>query len=140
VAFSADDFRRHYSSLSDVALLELNPDELNPIARACYEDEIAKRGITSDEAGDEAFSEGPSPGEQSTAEDEMVCIAEYDYVDEAELAKGLLEGAEIRAVIDRDSTLVRLMAPPDLAEAALQLLAAPLSDEELAAQAEAAGR
>jgi hypothetical protein len=139
VAFSADDFRRHYRSLSDDALLDLNPDELNPVARACYDEEIAQRDLAA-EPGDEAAPNvpGPSSSDEPLAESEMVCVAEYDYVDEADLAKGLLEGAEIPAVIDRDATIVRLMVPPDLAEQALALLTVPLSDEELAAQAEAA--
>ena len=137
---SADELRRYYAGLSDTALLELNPDELTPVARACYDEEFSKRGLA-DEAGDEESSDAPGPGsdDQPHGDEEMVCVAEYDYVDEADLAKGLLEGAEIPAVIDRDASMVRLMVPPDLAEQALSLLTTPLSDEELAAQAEAAG-
>jgi hypothetical protein len=140
VPVSADELRRYYAGLSDAALLELNPDELTPVARACYDDEFSKRGLT-DEAGDDDSSDavGPVSDETPHGAEEMVCVAEYDYVDEADLAKGMLEGAEIPAVLDRDATLVRLMVPPDLAEQALSLLTTPLSDEELAAQAEAAG-
>jgi hypothetical protein len=140
VPISADELRRYYAGLSDAALLELNPDELTPVARACYDDEFSKRGLTA-ESGDEESPEtrAAAPDDRPHGEDEMVCIVEYDYVDEADLAKGLLAGAEIPAVIDRDANLVRLMVPPDLAEQALALLTTPLSDEELAAQAEAAG-
>ena len=42
-------------------------------------------------------------------------------------------------VLESEPGVVRLMVPAGLAEQALRLLAAPLSDEELAAQAEAAG-
>jgi hypothetical protein len=138
VPISADELRRYYAGLSDTALLELNPDELTPVARSCYDEEISKRGLT-EEAGDEESSDAAVSDDTPHGEGEMVCVAEYDYVEEADLAKGLLEGAEIPAVIDRDATLVRLMVPPDLAEQALGLLTTPLSDEELAAQAEAAG-
>jgi len=139
VPISADELRRYYAGLSDAALLELNPEELTPVARACYDEEFSKRDLT-DEAGDEESSDAlPVSDDQPHGEEEMVCVAEYDYVDEADLAKGLLEGAEIPAVIDRDASMVRLMVPPDLAEQALSLLTTPLSDEELAAQAEAAG-
>jgi hypothetical protein len=140
VPISADELRRYYAGLSDAALLELNPDELTPLARACYDDEFSKRGLTVD-SGDEDSPDtaGAASDDQPHGEDEMVCIVEYDYVDEAELAKGLLAGAEIPAVIDRDASMVRLMVPPDLAEQALGLLTTPLTDEELAAQAEAAG-
>jgi len=138
VAISADELRRYYADLSDLALLDLDPDELTPVARACYDEEFSKRGLTL-ESGEE---EPAVPSESDTGppgDEEMVCVAEYDYVDEADLAKGLLAGAEIPAIIDRDASMVRLMVPPDMAEQALLLLTVPLSDEELAAQAEAAG-
>jgi hypothetical protein len=138
VAISADELRRYYAGLSDTALLELVPDELTPVARACYNDEFSKRGLTL-ESGEEEPGVAPESDGGPPGDEEMVCVAEYDYVDEADLAKGLLAGVEIPAIIDRDANMVRLMVPPDLAEQALVLLTVPLSDEDLAAQAEAAG-
>lgn len=140
MAISADELRRYYASLSDEALLELNPGELTPVARACYDDEFSKRGLSAESGDEDSDAQSSSTGDDPHGEDEMVCVVEYDYVDEAELAKGLLEGAEIPAAIDRDASMVRLLVPPHLAEQALQMLTStPLSDEELAAQAEAAG-
>jgi hypothetical protein len=138
VAISADELRRYYAGLSDTALLELVPVELTAVARACYDDEFSKRGLTAD-SGEDSAETPASSGDDPPAAEEMVCVAEYDYVDEADLAKGLLAGVEIPAVIDRDANMVRLMVPPDMAEQALHFLTVPLSDEELAAQAEAAG-
>jgi hypothetical protein len=139
VPVSAEELRRYYAGLSDAALLELNPDELTPVARGCYDEEVLNRGLTVESGEEDLPQTAGAPDDRTHGENEMVCIAEYDFVDEAELAKGLLAGAEIPAVIDRDATLVRLMVPPDMAEPALHLLTVPLSDEELAAQAEAAG-
>jgi 6-phosphogluconate dehydrogenase (decarboxylating) len=95
-----------------------------------------------DAASDEdatSAEEAPSGSGVATAEEELVCIVEYDYLDEADLARGLLEAAEINASLESEPGVVRLMVPAGFAEQALRMLAAPLSDEELAAQAEAAG-
>ncbi len=84
---------------------------------------------------------GPAdPGATTTdADEELVCIVEYDYLDEADLARGLLEAAQIPASLESEPGVVRLMVPARFAEQSLGMLAAPLSDEDLAAQAEAAG-
>ena len=137
---TAEDFRRHYELLSDESLLEIDTGDLVELARTCHAEEVARRGLDqgdSDEAeADSAANSGPGP---DAAEEELVCIVEYDYPDEAELALGLLEAAEITASLESEPGVVRLMAPAGMAEQALQLLAATLSDEDLAEQAAAAG-
>jgi hypothetical protein len=40
---TSDDLRRHYASLSDGELEDLDPTELTDVARQCYEEEIARR-------------------------------------------------------------------------------------------------
>ncbi len=40
-----EDLRRHYDSLSDEALLELDRSQLTDLARACYDEELARRGL-----------------------------------------------------------------------------------------------
>jgi len=50
---TTDDLRRHYASLSDEELEELDPDELTDIARQCYEEEIARRRPAEEEAAEE---------------------------------------------------------------------------------------
>lgn len=49
-----DDLRRHYDSLSDEALLEIDRDELVDAARDCYDEELAHRGLDFDES-EESF-------------------------------------------------------------------------------------
>src|ERR1035438_8773685 len=38
-----EDFRRHYAMLSDQALFSLNRTDLIDVARACYDEEVARR-------------------------------------------------------------------------------------------------
>jgi hypothetical protein len=136
VDVTAEDFRRYYESLSDEALLEVDTSELVELAQTCHAEEVTRRGLA--EEAPDGTVEAPATA-AAAAEEELVCIVEYDYLDEAELARGLLEAAEIPASLESEPGVVRLMVPAKLAEQALQMLAAPLSDEELEAQAEAAG-
>jgi hypothetical protein len=136
---TAEDFRRAYQLLSDEALLDIDTGELVQLARTCHAEEVARRGLTaaSDEKADGDDAETGSGS--AVTEDDLMCIVEYDQHDEADLARGLLEAAEIPASLEIEPDVIRLMVPAGLAEQALRMLAAPLSDEELAAQAEAAG-
>jgi hypothetical protein len=135
VDVTAEDFTRHYESLSDEALLEIDPEELTPVARGCFGEELAKRGLAT---GDETAEDVAHPGSEAVPEEEMICIAEYDYPDEADLARGLLEAAEIPAQLESEPGAVKLFVPERFGEQALHMLITPLSDEDLEAQAEAA--
>ena len=42
---SINDFRRHFESLSDEALLAVNTDDLVPDALLCFGDEVSRRGL-----------------------------------------------------------------------------------------------
>lgn len=140
---TAEDFRRHYESLPDEALLEIDTAELVDLARTCHAEEVARRGLDAELPPDEDATDAAAavPGTEAAAGDELVCIVEYDYVDEAEIATGLLHAAEIPAALEREPGVERLMVPAKFADQALRMLAdSSLSDEELAAQAEAAGQ
>jgi PhnB protein len=58
---TADDFRRQYAELSDEALLDIDPNDLNETARACYFAELQSRGIETE--GDSAFPTGTAPAD-----------------------------------------------------------------------------
>jgi len=133
---TAEDFTRHYESLSDEALLEIDTGELTDLACRCRADELAKRGLDSGVADEDVA--GATPGPAAEEEEKLICIVEYDYPDEADLARGLLEASEIPAKIESEPGVVRLMVPERFSKEALSMLVSPLSDEELAAQAEAA--
>lgn len=134
---TAEDFRRYYESLPDDALMEVDTGELVEVARTCHAEEVAKRGL--DAAPAEEEDAGAEADLKPDADEELVCIVEYDYVDEAEVALGLLQSSGINAALEHAPGVERLMVPAGLVEQALPLLVTPLSDEELEAQAEAAG-
>jgi hypothetical protein len=140
---SLDDFRRHFELLSDETLLSTNREELVESARGCYDEEVARRGLNSppgEEIAEDAAAEThqPSPGE------ELVLIATYLIPDEANLARGLLQSAEIPFRLENELAplggfQLRLLVAKAFEEEALAVLDSEISEEELAAQAEAAG-
>ena len=42
---SVEDFRRQYAGLSDEALLDVDRHDLVELARACYDEEVARRKL-----------------------------------------------------------------------------------------------
>jgi hypothetical protein len=55
--------RRHYASLSDEALLEIDSSELVEAARACYDEELASRGLA---AGRPLSRAGRTPADRAS--------------------------------------------------------------------------
>jgi hypothetical protein len=143
VDISLDDFRRHFELLSDETLLSTDREALVENARGVYDEEVARRGLITPAAENAEAAAGIpqiAPGE----DDELVVIATYNIPDEANLARGLLQSAEIPFLLQNDYVALggielKLLVPKSLEEQALEILAHEISDEELAAQAEAAG-
>jgi len=136
-----DDFRKHFELLSDAALLDINRDELVESAKQCYDAEVARRGMNG--PAEELPAAEPAP----TAEPEggpMVLIATYIIPEEASFARGLLQSAQIPFLMENELAplggfQIQLMVPRDYEADAREILESELTDEELAAQAEAAG-
>jgi Putative prokaryotic signal transducing protein len=132
-----EEFRRHYDSLSDEALIEIDSDELVDVARQCYEEELARRGI--------AFETEPAVASaESATHESWVLAATYLTAEEANMAHAMLESAAIPARLASNNTSawsgtgeLRLMVPPEFLEEAENILASEISDEDLIAQAEA---
>jgi hypothetical protein len=142
VKVDADDFRRVYDSLNDEALLAVKRDDLVEVARQCYDVEVAKRGLA---ARHDAAA--PAPASAAAASEELVEVATFTDVDDARLARDLLQSAEIPSYLANDAKLpgnmsapsgFRLSVSPSLLDQAREVLDTQVSDEELAAQAEAA--
>jgi hypothetical protein len=135
-----EDFQRHFEILSDEALLETNRDELVEMAREVYDEEIARRGLGPEE-GEEPVEDGAvQPADEV---DEMVLVATFGFPEEANMARGLLESASIPSQIKNELAAVggfeaSLLVPASFEEQAIEILEHQISDEELAAQAEAA--
>ena len=136
-----DDFRKHFALLSDEALLETNRDELVETAQHCYDEEVARRGLNAPEAAEER------PQAQPTHEPEggpMVLLATYIIPEEASFARGLLQSAEIPFMMENELAplggfQIQLLVPAEYEGDAREILESELTEEELAAQAEAAG-
>jgi hypothetical protein len=134
VKLTLEDIRRHFGQLSDDALLATNREDLVDPAKQCLDDEIARRGLVSANA--------PNPHELRDGE-KMVPIAKFHFRSEFEAARALLRSAMIPSKqgnrIGRRAELeLPLMVPAAFAEQALELLKSRVSDDELAALAEAA--
>ena len=138
---SLDDFRRHFEILSDEALLSTDREDLVEAARGCYDEEVARRGLNS--SVDDEIAEEPAGTEPVSAGEELVLIATFNIPEEASLARGLLESAEIPYQLENEHAALggfqlRMMVPAKFQEEAIEVLETEISDEELAAQAEAA--
>ncbi len=132
------ELRQQYESLSDEALLAMNREDLVDLAQQIYDEEVESRGLG---CSTEAESESGKPENESG--EELVEAAVYESRSEARLAKSFLLSAEIPCELENEFALndapLRLLVPASLLDQALDVLGAEISEEELAAQAEAAG-
>ncbi len=143
MALSAEDFRQHFDMLSDDALLATKRADLVPLAQTVYDEELTARGLNiDDEVSGEVVIEatGPKEGDEPAPED-IVSVGEFTVIEEARIALGLLQSAEIPSGLANDKMslgVLHLMVPASYVDAALEVLGMEISEEELAAQAEAA--
>jgi len=133
---TAEDFRRHFDLLSDQALLATNRDELVDVARACYDEEIEKRGLANP-AEPQPVAEGADETTTEAKRDELMTVLICEDSAEAVEAKQRLEDAGITAEIANEGPFDVMVKSEDLFRA-LDALGLELSEEELAAQAEEA--
>jgi PhnB protein len=127
---SAEDFRHQYAGMSDEGLLDVDRNDLVEVARACYDEELARRNLKVPSASVEADAvESHEEGE------EFAVAATYESQEEAKLARELLRGAGIRAHLGAGG--LALLVPVSTREDAREVLNAQLSDEELASAAAA---
>lgn len=90
------DLRRHYASLSDEALLDINRDDLTPVAQHCYDEEMASRHLAAD--GDEAAVAADQETEvESDWLESAACACSFGPQDTADLdqACGILDTADV---------------------------------------------
>lgn len=140
---TADDFRRHFDALSDEALLAVNPADLTPLAAECLNEEIARRGLNEPDSAVGADAMESAESTEADAEP-WVTVATYTVGGEAGFAVGLLRSAGIECKAEQETVAltasdIYILVPESMAAEALEVLGAELTDDELAAQAEAAG-
>ena len=141
---SPEEFRRRFEQLSDDALLDINPEDLTEVARELYDAEIERRGLDLQEEEEPETSE-PADAEQPP--ENMELAAEFGSAQEATFARSLLKSAGIpyytktdfSGILGATEEELQVFVPAAYLQQAQELLSTPLSDEELAAQAEAAG-
>jgi hypothetical protein len=78
VQIDLDNLRRHYGSLSDEALLEVNRDDLIEVAQKCLDEEIEQRGLKETRDAD-----ATSDGETGDAETSFEGEVEADWLEDA---------------------------------------------------------
>jgi hypothetical protein len=134
-----EELKREYAEMSDEGLLEFNRDDLTDAARPCYDAEIARRGLHPEPV------ETPEARPEPNPEEDLVTVETYLSLYEADLGRTLLQSADIPAFLDNELSSgmtgaggLRLMVPAKFAKQAEEILEAPISDDDLAAQAEAA--
>lgn len=91
MAVDPEYLRRHYASLSDEALLDINPDELVEAARACLDAELRKRELD-------------EPVDVAAADED----AEYDEESsdgDGSAPEWLEEGAEVYSAVVREGVM-----------------------------------
>lgn len=139
VKVGEDDFRQRYAELSDEGLFSINREELVELARQCYDQELAKRGLQAERepGADSAVIQPPS------IQDEFVPAATFLFPDEAEVARGLLRSSDILCYLENEHVLakvwqwnvalggLRLMVPASLLEEVHQVLSDIPSEEDL---------
>jgi hypothetical protein len=125
---SHSDFQEHFSSLSDQALMETKREELVQAAKAVYDQELTRRGLTSLED-----DEGETLSPELSSGEKLVTVVEFESAEDAAQAQAQLKKNGIPAYI-------AVAVPAAFAKQAVSLLDPGISDEELAALAESAGQ
>jgi hypothetical protein len=124
-----------YSHMADGELEELleNPESLTDVARMVLKGEIARRGLSSD-------LEDAPPAIDKTEFHELVTIREFRDLQEALLAKGLLESSGIERLLIDDNMVglnwlistaiggVKLQVKSEDSEEAIEILDQPVLD------------
>jgi hypothetical protein len=122
MSVAQNDFQKHFSNLSDVALLEVQRNDLVEAAKAAYDQEISRRDLAVEtESAESELSSG----------EKLVNVVEFESVGDAAHAQEQLKKNGIPAYI-------AVAVPEAFARQAIKLLDPGVSDEELAALAEAA--
>ncbi len=144
--FSGEDLRRYYEERSDAGLLSIDREELTDLARLTYDREMDRRGLKP-----QVKPESRAVAREQEPIDDLVQVATFVFPHEAKFARAELEAENIYCFLDNERTLdvdwflsnllggYRLLVPASQVERARAILDSHVSEEELDAQAEAAG-
>ena len=137
------EIQRRYDELSDEGLLSIDREDLTALAQSYYDAELQRRGLSAARGSEQAIAPAGASGKPG---EPLVLVATFLALHEADMALTLLRSAEIPVYLENELTSMytgsgglRLMVPESYVAQAEEVLDAPISEEELAAQAEAAG-
>lgn len=120
-----EEFSRHYASLSDEGMREIDRADLIDAARECYDEELARRGLT---------VEGAAPEVDAAAMGDTVWVPLDTFTQsELDLVRVLLDEAAVPFTVNKDGVL---FVPESMLEQAQEVLVTEVSEEDLIAQAE----
>ena len=141
---SIEDIRRQYADLSDEGLLEIDRQDLMDQARQCYDEELARRQLKFPQsAGPRSPRRPEAPGEI----EDLVEAASFHSQEEAHMARELVRAAGIPAYLSSEHAVasvrgrfadlsgLELLVPARALESAREVLAAQVSEEDLAGEA-----
>jgi hypothetical protein len=139
-----EEIKQRYAELSDDGLLSIDRDDLTELAQRYYDAELDDRGLGAEAlSAQSAKQPEPEPGKP---DEDMVLVATFLAMHEADLALTLLRSADIPVYLENELSSaytglggLRLMVPSAFVEQAEEILGAQISEEDLIAQAEAAG-
>jgi hypothetical protein len=133
-----EEIRRGYAEMSDEGILALDRDDLTDLAQRYYDQEMTRRGLHPEE-------KKPAPAPEPNSGEELVTIDTYLSIEEADMARTLLQSADIPTFLDSELSMgmsgaggLRLKVPTSFVKQAEEILETQVSDEDLEAQAEAA--
>lgn len=128
------EIRQRFEQLSDAGLLSIDRRDLIELAQQYYDAEISRRGLKTTPA---------KPAEEGITE-QLVPLATFVTLEEANLVRALLESAEIPAKLENEHSSewsgiggLRLMVPASFLKQAEEILVSQISEDDLIAQAEA---
>jgi hypothetical protein len=133
-----EEMRSGYAEMSDEGILALDRKDLTDLAQRYYDQEITRRGLHPEE-------KQPAPAPEPNSQEELVTIDTYLSIEEADMARTLLQSADIPTFLDSELSMgmsgmggLRLKVPSSFVKQAEEILETPVSDADLEAQAEAA--
>jgi pimeloyl-ACP methyl ester carboxylesterase len=138
VKITAEELRKRYADMSDEELQSLDRSDLMDLARQCYDEEVAQRGLKRRRA---APMETADPLPDTDVElEEPVAVAVYTFPADARIARALIRAQKIPCYIENEhvaSTLaasiglgLRVMVPANFANQARELLDDMVTDAE----------
>jgi pimeloyl-ACP methyl ester carboxylesterase len=136
VKITAEDLRKRYAEMPDEALLSLDRNELVDLARECYDQEVARRGLKRRRPAAPVEAEEPEPAAEVGVE-EPVSAGIFRYPDEVAIARDLLRAERVPCYLEVEhliyssgSSGARLMVPAAFLDRAREILAESSNEME----------